>query len=397
MGRLRIGPEREYLENQIRHQALAAADKFDNIMDDKQRAPRNRTLNCSSDELRRLSQALSRLEGPAAAAEIEGKIINQDLFEVAASMPTGFADLVILDPPYNLVKNFHGHIFKGKAKDEYAAYFGLILDAVLPALKPHGTVYVCSDWRTSMHIAPVLEERLCVRNRITWEREKGRGAKVNWKNNTEDIWFCTSSNSDHYVFNVDAVKVKRKVIAPYRDSEGKPKDWDEDEIGKYRLTHPSNIWTDITIPFWSMPENTDHPTQKPEKLFAKLILASTDEGGVVYDPFLGSGTTAVVCKKLGRRFVGIEQNTEYCCWALKRLVRADADAAIQGYSDGVFWERNSLVDQKAVTPKPDPAAPKLLSPTVTSHSPELEKTRRSRRKMRKDEQSRPQLRLFSNE
>lgn len=101
-----------------------------------------------------------------------------------------------------------------------------------------------------------------------------------------------------------------------------------------------------------MPENTDHPTQKPEKLIAKLILASSLPGDLVFDPFLGSGTTAVVATKLGRPFCGIELNKEYCCWTLKRLQAAESDATIQGYSDGVFWERNSLSDQKPSQTKP---------------------------------------------
>jgi site-specific DNA-methyltransferase (adenine-specific) len=91
-----------------------------------------------------------------------------------------------------------------------------------------------------------------------------------------------------------------------------------------------------------MPENTDHPTQKPEKLIAKLILASCPENGIVLDPFLGSGTTSVVAKKLGRKFTGIEINEEYCCLAEKRLALSDTDTNIQGYSNGVFWERNTL-------------------------------------------------------
>lgn len=322
---------------------------------EKQRAPRNRTLTCSAAELGRLSEKLSRLRAPTTSIDFEGRVINQDLFEAAPYLPTSFADLIVLDPPYNLSKNFHGHIFKGKEKAEYCAYFESILNILLPTLRPNGTVYVCSDWKTSMLIAPILEERLYVRNRITWEREKGRGATTNWKNNTEDIWFCTASEDYH--FDVDAVKLKRKVIAPYRDEGGKPKDWDEGEDGNYRHTYPSNIWTDITVPFWSMPENTDHPTQKPEKLIAKLILASTETGGLVFDPFLGSGTTAVVAKKLGRRFVGVEQNTEYCCWAQKRLELAEFDSSIQGYADGVFWERNSLAEQKAEIPKSNAVAP----------------------------------------
>ena len=108
---------------------------------------------------------------------------------------------------------------------------------------------------------------------------------------------------------------------------------------------PSNIWTDLTIPFWSMPENTDHPTQKPEKLVAKAILASSNPGDVVFDPFLGSGTTSVVAKKLGRRFFGVELDEMYCCLTEKRLEIAEFESSIQGYSEGVFWERNTLNEQ----------------------------------------------------
>ena len=308
------------------------------------RAPRNRTLSCSAAELARFSKKLKRLSKPVAPHDLEDAIVNQDIFEAAAFLPQSFADLIILDPPYNLSKNFHGHLFEEKDKADYCSYFESLLDFLIPMLKPQGTVYICSDWRSSMLIAPILEKRLCVRNRITWEREKGRGAKSNWKNNTEDIWFCT--RSDDYHFDVDAVKLKRKVLAPYRDDAGNPKDWDEGIDGNYRFTHPSNIWTDITIPFWSMPENTDHPTQKPEKLIAKLILASSSNNNLIFDPFLGSGTTAVVAKKLGRRFLGVEQNTEYCCWAEKRLKTASLNSSIQGYANGVFWERNSLAGQK---------------------------------------------------
>ena len=160
----------------------------------------------------------------------------------------------------------------------------------------------------------------------------------------EDIWFAVKDASCYY-FNVDAVMMKRQVLAPYR-VDGKPKDWDEGAAGKFRLTCPSNFWDDISVPFWSMPENTDHPAQKPEKLYAKLILASSKEGDVVFDPFLGSGTASVVAKKLRRNFCGIEINEEYCLWAEKRLQLADADASIQGYADGVFWERNTFARQR---------------------------------------------------
>ena len=164
------------------------------------------------------------------------------------------------------------------------------------------------------------------------------------------MWFCT--NGKDYYFDVDAVKVKKKVLAPYREK-GLPKDWQAEKCGNFRLTYPSNIWTDLTVPFWSMPENTDHPTQKPEKLLAKLLLASSRPGDFVLDPFLGSGTSAVVSSKLGRRWFGIEQDRVYCCWALKRLSKAQDDASIQGYTDGVFWDRNSLAEQTSSSDNPD--------------------------------------------
>jgi site-specific DNA-methyltransferase (adenine-specific) len=177
-----------------------------------------------------------------------------------------------------------------------------------------------------------------VRNRITWEREKGRGARANWKNASEDIWFFTVS--EEFTFNLDAVKMRRKVLAPYTEN-GTPKDWDKTADGNFRITHPSNLWTDLSVPFWSMPENTDHPTQKPEKLLAKIILASTNEGDIILDPFAGSGTTAVTAKKLGRSFTAIESDERYCLLAEKRLMMAETDKTIQGYTDGTFWERNA--------------------------------------------------------
>ena len=95
-----------------------------------------------------------------------------------------------------------------------------------------------------------------------------------------------------------------------------------------------------------MPENTTHPTQKPEKLLAKIILASSNEGDIVFDPFAGVGTAGVVAKKLRRKFVMVEIDEEYCLYATKRLRMAEEDVSIQGYFYGVFWERNTLKSKK---------------------------------------------------
>lgn len=271
--------------------------------------------------------------------DIINKTINGDTFDVLKKIEKNITDLMIVDPPYNISKNYHGYKFKDRDNLSYDKYTYLWVESIIPILKENATIYVCCDWKSSLVIGNVLEKYFKIQNRITWQREKGRGAKNNWKNGMEDIWFATLSNK--YTFNIDKVKIRRKVIAPYK-IEGKPKDWIETENGNFRDTCPSNFWDDISIPYWSMPENTAHPTQKPEKLIAKLILASSNENDFVFDPFLGSGTTSVVAKKLGRNYSGIEQNPAYCAWAEKRIELAQKNKEIQGYTDNIFWERNTM-------------------------------------------------------
>jgi site-specific DNA-methyltransferase (adenine-specific) len=310
-----------------------------------ERAPRNRTLTVNDEERRLFRTKLVFPDNNAInVTDIINKTICSDLFTIIKKLPNSCVDLLIIDPPYNLDKDFHGVKFSKSTDDDYYTYLESWFPDILKVLKPNGSVYICGDWKSTFCLYQIMKKNTIVRNRITWQREKGRGAKTNWKNSTEDIWYGTLS--DEYYFDVEAVKQKRKVIAPYKEN-GKPKDWEETDDGNFRLTHPSNFWDDISIPFWSMPENTDHPTQKPEKLLAKLILASCPINGLVFDPFLGSGTTSVVAKKLGRKYIGIEMNEEYCYWAEKRLFLAENDKCIQGYSDGVFWERNTLNMQMA--------------------------------------------------
>ena len=310
---------------------------------EKKRAKNNRTLTLNSEEIDGLRSRLLTKENIHSASEITNRTINGDLLEMLEFVPDGFADLIIIDPPYNLSKNFNGMKFSRRSQESYDEYLETWFPKVCKKLKANGSLYMCGDWKCTASLQNAIEKQLIVLNRITWQREKGRGAKNNWKNGMEDIWFAVK-NPDDYYFNVDAVMCKRQVLAPYK-ADGKPKDWDDSLDGKFRLTYPSNFWDDISVPFWSMPENTDHPTQKPEKLYAKLILASSKEGDVVFDPFLGSGTASVVAKKLKRSYCGIELNEEYCLWAEKRLLMAEQDISIQGYSDGVFWERNTFAKQ----------------------------------------------------
>lgn len=314
-----------------------------NDSNNKLRSPKNKTTTLSPTEIELYRQNLVKLANIATATQLENRIINQDLFEVINFLPERFVDLLFIDPPYNLTKNFNTNLFKERSTREYIEWFEQWFPKLLKTLKPNASVYICGDWKSITAIHLIAEKSLKVRSRITWEREKGRGAKANWKNCSEDILFCTLSNQ--YTFNIEAVKMRRKVVAPYKVA-GKPKDWVETTEGNYRLTYPSNIWTDLTIPYWSMSENTDHPTQKPEKLLAKILLASSNPNDLILDPFIGSGTTAVVAKKLARKYVGIEVDSTYCCLAEKRLALAEKRRTIQGYTDGVFWERNSFSEQR---------------------------------------------------
>ena len=309
----------------------------------KERTKRNQTLTIQPEEVAALRENVVEESCLSTLSSFDNLLIHGDLYEILDKIPDEIADLIILDPPYNLTKDFHGMTFSAMDNDAYEAYLRSWFCKVCRKLKSTGSLYICGDWKCTAALQKVVSEELTILNRITWQREKGRGAAHNWKNAMEDIWFAVK-DPKHYYFNVEAVKVRRQVLAPYRD-DGKPKDWAENPDGKFRDTCPSNFWDDISVPFWSMPENTDHPTQKPEKLVAKLILASSRCGDLVFDPFMGSGTSCVVAKKLGRNYLGTDINEEYCLWAAKRIQLATRNKSIQGYEDGVFWERNTFHKQ----------------------------------------------------
>jgi site-specific DNA-methyltransferase (adenine-specific) len=304
----------------------------------------NRTLRLGAEEEARYA-ALARdptllepaPDGRLRPVDASDAVFLGDVMDIGPLLPPASVGLLFADPPYDLPKTFDGERFSPMGHEAYLEYTRAWLGAIAGSLRPGASVYVCSDWRSSSAVHLALAERFAVRNRITWKREKGRSSATNWKNASEDLWFATAGEG--YRFDAGAVRVRKEVVAPYR-SDGAPKDWVEDDTGRWRMTGASNLWDDLTVPFWSMPENTDHPTQKPEKLLARVLLASSAPGDLVLDPFLGSGTTAVVAKKLGRRYLGVERSSAYCALALKRLELAEADKRIQGMTDGAFLGRN---------------------------------------------------------
>jgi DNA modification methylase len=316
-------------------------------------ADRNRTLHLSGEDRDRLRPGLGNVGAGSflSVEDLRDRVFHGDGLELCRLIPDASVNLIFADPPYPaLRKQFGSRTFHISDGQEYSAWLEGYIREFRRILAPDGSLYLCGDWRGGAYLHPLLERHFLVQNRITWEREKGRGARRNWKNSHEDIWFCTLG--EDYYFDVDSVKSLRRVRAPYREN-GSPKDWSDGPEGAWRRTYPGNSWTDLTVPFWSMRENTDHPTQKPEKLLARIILASSRPGDLVFDPFMGSGTTAVASRKLGRRFCGAELEEEYALLVLRRLELAAEDGSIQGTIPAErglnFLERNSGMTRRGQT------------------------------------------------
>lgn len=188
----------------------------------KQRAPRNQTINLSESERTKYKQRLIKVDAPASTDTILNKTICQDSFDVLDYLPDKFIDIAFVDPPYNLNKAFNLTTFKEMKSEKYEQWLDSWISKMVRLLKLTASVYICGDWKSSGAIFNVAGKYFEIQNRITFAREKGHGAKTNWKSNSEDIWFCTMSKDYH--FDVDAVKIKKKVIAPYRDGSGHAKD-----------------------------------------------------------------------------------------------------------------------------------------------------------------------------
>ena len=159
----------------------------------KEKAKRNKTIDIDLSEGKTyLSRCIKVNKAVTDISEIIDKTVLGDTFKVCPRLPGKSVDLIIADPPYNLRKTYGSTTFSKKKAEEYEDFTRKWLSAVKPLLKDNGSVYVCCDWESSLIIGKVLGEFFTVRNRITWQREKGRGARSNWKNGMEDIWSTQS-------------------------------------------------------------------------------------------------------------------------------------------------------------------------------------------------------------
>ena len=176
----------------------------------KQRAGRNRTIALSEEDISRLGPKVLLPGDLTETLSFADVLINGDILSVLSLLPDAFADLVIVDPPYNLTKTFRSTHFSAMSQKDYEDYLRTWFHGVCTKLKPGGSLYLCGDWKCSSSLQRVMEEELTVLNRITWQREKGRGAASNWKNAMEDIWFGVN-DPNHYYFDVDAVKLMKAI------------------------------------------------------------------------------------------------------------------------------------------------------------------------------------------
>ena len=175
----------------------------------KQKSKRNKTIDFGLDQAQKYLKNATYFTKDLAFKDMINKNIIGDTFEVLKNVEDESIDLIIVDPPYNLRKNYHGNIFTEKDSKTYEKYTRTWIEMVKDKLKGNASMYVCCDWKSSLIIGPILLEYFNVRNRITWQREKGRGSKNNWKNSMEDIWYA--SKSDDFTFNIDKLKQRKRT------------------------------------------------------------------------------------------------------------------------------------------------------------------------------------------
>lgn len=232
----------------------------------------------------------------------EPKVIGGNCIEQLSLIPTATVDLVIADPPYNLGKDY-GNGSDSLDREEYLKFTREWLRESVRILKPTGSIYVFMGFRFISHIYLILEDELGLKfvNWISWFYTQGIGKKRGFSPRHDDILYF--SKSDRFTFNLDDIRVPQKF---YRS------------VNNMRGANPGDVW-EFSHVHYCQGSRTGHPTQKPEGLMERMVLASSNEGELVVDPFAGSGTTLRVCQQLSRKCVGIELSAEYGALIQARL------------------------------------------------------------------------------
>ena len=242
-------------------------------------------------------------------------ILHGDAIEVLRSgVADSSVDLVFADPPYNIGKQFSGFLDRWKSDDDYAEWCSRWLELCIAKLKPNGSLYLMASTQAMPYLDLFIRKHVTVLSRIVWHYDSsGVQARKYFGSLYEPILFCVKDEK-HYVFNADDIMVEARTgavrrLVDYRKQT--PTFYSEKKV-------PGNVWT-IPRVRYRMDEYEDHPSQKPEALLERIILASSNPGAVVLDPFAGTFTTGAVAQRLGRKSISIESQEEYLRIGLRRL------------------------------------------------------------------------------
>jgi len=269
------------------------------------------------------------------------QVFCEDALEGMARIPDGAIDLILTDPPYNLGKDY-GNASDQQSVDDYLAWTERWIDIALPKLKPNGSLYIFLTWRFAPEIFVMLKKRLTMMNEIIWDRRvPSMGGSTRSFSSVHDTIGFFVKRKDYY-FDLDAVRI------PY-DAATKKARSRSIFIGAKWLEvgyNPKDLWS-VSRLHREHAERVDHPTQKPLEIIERMLKASCPAGGVVLDPFMGSGTTALAARRLGRHFVGFELNRDYCEIIQQRLAMPAAPVKKKAASGRRKDQRETVVPAQA--------------------------------------------------
>lgn len=253
--------------------------------------------------------------------EIVDQIHNVDVLDGLRLIPDGTVDLIIADPPYGLGKDY-GNDSDKRGPADYLRWMTQWLDAAVPKLRPAGSLYIFLTWQYSPEVFVHLKSRMKMVNEIIWDRRVPSmgGTTRKYTSVHDTIGFFV--RGPKYYFDLDAVRI------PY-DAETKKARSRSIFVGKKWLEvgyNPKDVWS-VSRLHAIHAEREAHPTQKPLEIVERMVKASAPPGGLVLDPFVGSGTTAAACARAGRHFIGFEINPKYCTGARARVSRALSESA----------------------------------------------------------------------
>ena len=249
--------------------------------------------------------------------EILDKIYNEDCLIGFDKIPDNFIDLIVADPPYSLGKDYGNDSDKMKP-EEYLNWTYKWIDKVIPKLKDTGSFYIFLTWRFSPEIFSYMKTKLKMVNEIIWDRKVPSmgGSTRSFTSVHDNIGFFVKKSN--YYFDIDSVRI------PYDPETKKARSRKIFEGAKWLEVgyNPKDLWS-ISRIHKQAPERENHPTQKPLEIIDRIIKSSSPENGIVLDPFMGSGTTAISCIKNKRKYIGFEINKEYCDLIENRIKKID--------------------------------------------------------------------------